>query len=248
MSNNPDEFNDEPLFDDEDKAMPDEKALIEQARSLELEDRDEEAYGIVRRVLKTNPDNIDAMVLYAQLAPDKGNAEKALNKALRLDPNHVEAKRELKRLQKSLATKGKVDEFGFSSSSNDESSVQQLVRQNQQLMQQMQQQPAQQPVINIINENVNQNVNQGFGGGEQRNGAAFVAGLIGGWVFGLLGIAHLVNGKIVSGVAYLLIGTALYWTLWAVVVGLSLGAGLICMVPLHFIAIWQHAKQGASYI
>jgi hypothetical protein len=81
--------------------MPDEKALIDRARELELEDKDEEAFNIARRILKTNSNNIEAIVLYAQLVPDKQRAQQALNKALRLEPNHVEARRELKRIQKS---------------------------------------------------------------------------------------------------------------------------------------------------
>jgi TM2 domain-containing membrane protein YozV len=72
-------------------------------------------------------------------------------------------------------------------------------------MQQMQQ-PANQPVINIINENVNQNL---AAMGEERNNVAFIAGLIGGWLFGLLGIAHIFNGKIGQGLLYLFIGTGL---------------------------------------
>lgn len=243
MDNNPNQFDDDSFFDDE--PLPDESALLERARELELEDKDEEAFGIVRRVLKTNSNNIDAIILYAQLVPDKQKAAQALQKAIRLDPNNIEAKRELKRLQKTAqVNKGKVDEFGSPSGSDDDSAVQQLLKQNQQLMQQMQQQPANQPVINIINENVNQNA--GFATGEQRNQTAFIAGLIAGWVFGLLGVAHIVNGKIGQGIAYLFIGTFFYWVAWALVITLTVGIAA-CFLPLHFVAIWQHAKKGASY-
>ncbi len=192
--------------------MPDERSLMERAHRLELEGKEEEAFGIVRRILQTNPENLEASRAFA-------------------------------RLDRTLPAKHKLGNHDITPSNNHD--IEQLVRQNQELMQQVQTQPRQ-PVIQITNQNVG---NQAayvappvVRIGEERNNSAFIIGVIAG-VFGFLGLAHLFNGKVGSGLALLLLGTPIYGFLWLVVLGTGIG---IFAIPLHFVIVWRHAKSGAS--
>ncbi|MCS6836140.1 MAG: hypothetical protein NZ750_09010 [Anaerolineae bacterium] len=68
----------------------------------------------------------------------------------------------------------------------------------------------------------------------------FIAG-----IFGLYGVAHLLNRKILSGILWLLIGGPMFltimWTIAAVtVIGIPIG------LALHFIVPWHVSKNGAA--
>lgn len=147
-----------------------------------------------------------------------------------------------------------------SPASTSDDAVQQLVRQNQAFMQQMQ---TSQPVINI-NPNISPNINPSISAnaGDQvtyapsaqttdiaeRNNAAFVVGVLGG-LFGLLGIAHIFNHKVLRGLVYLFIGTVCYWIflLFLLATLIDIGSSLwIAAVAIHLVIIWQHAKRGAG--
>jgi TM2 domain-containing membrane protein YozV len=199
-------------FDDflSDQPMPDESALLNLARDLELDDREDEALDIVQRVLRTNPNNVDGLVMFGQLSHDTQRAISALNKALQLQPDNTEAKRQLKRLDRSGMQK--VDQVVGS-----DAALQQLVQQNQQMMQQMQRQP----VINIINENSNQQVHSSgpvYGSpmyaqtpvraAKSKTTAAILA-----IFFGSFGVHHFYLGKTGLGILYLLF-------FWAYIPGL----------------------------
>ena len=189
--------------------LPDERALIERAHKLELENRYVEAADIVNRILHTNPGN-------------------------------TEAKRAMSRLQHSNPYKPKVDNIYETPTS--ESAIHELVRQNQQLMHQVQEQQSAQPVVNITNQ-------AAFvapprpAAREERNNAAFIVGVIAG-IFGLLGLAHLFNGKVGSGLALIFLGTPIYGFGWFII--LATGVGILA-VPLHFVIVWQSAKSGARH-
>ncbi len=196
------------------EGMPDERALLERAHNFELNGREGEAFGIVRRILQTNPKN-------------------------------MEASRAHDRLQRVMSAKQKSVSHEVTPPNNHD--IQELVRQNQKLMQQAQQR-ASPPLVQITNQNVG---NQAayvapppVHASEERNNAAFIIGVIAGF-FGLLGLAHLFNGKVGAGLALIFLGTPLYAFFWLAV--LATGIGFFA-IPLHFVVIWQNAKRGAAYV
>ncbi len=147
-----------------------------------------------------------------------------------------------------------------SPASASDDAVQQLIQQNQAFMQQMQ---TSQPIINI-NPNISPNINPSISAnaGDQvtyaapapatviaeRNNAAFVVGVLGG-LFGLLGIAHIFNHKVLRGLVYLFVGTVCYWIFLLLLFSalINIGSSLwIAAVAIHLVIIWQHAKRGAG--
>ena len=196
------------------EALPDERALIERAHNLEVAGKTDEAHGIVSRILQSNPDN-------------------------------AEARRALSRLQRYVPDKAKVDSRVMTAPKNRD--IEQLLRQNQELMQQMQQPRASQPAVHITNQNAG---NQAAYVApipvrvhEAQNSAAFIVGVIAGF-FGFLGLAHLFNGKVGTGLALLFLGTPVYGLLWFGVISTGLG---LFLIPFHLYIIWKHAKNGAAY-
>lgn len=196
------------------EGMPDERALLERAHNLELNGREEEAFGIIRRILQTNP-------------------------------NNVEAGRAHDRLQRVIPAKQKPVTHEATPPNNRD--IQELVRQNQELMQQVQQ-PASPPVVQITNQNIGSQAAYvappPVQVREERNNAAFIVGVIAGF-FGLLGLAHLFNGKVGTGLALIFLGTPLYAVFWLAVLATGIG---FFVIPLHFVVIWQNAKRGAAYV
>ena len=127
----------------------------------------------------------------------------------------------------------------------------------------MQQMQTSQPIINI-NPNISPNINPSISAnaGDQvayappapatviaeRNNAAFVVGVLGG-LFGLLGIAHIFNHKVLRGLVYLFVGTVCYWIFLLLLLTAltNISASLwIAAVAIHLVIIWQHAKRGAG--
>ncbi len=196
------------------EVMPDERALLERAHNLELNGREEEAFGIVRRILQTNP-------------------------------NNAEASRAHDRLQRVMPAKQKPVSHEAMPPNNHE--IQELVRQNQELMQQVQQRESP-PVVQITNQNIGNQAAYiappAVHVHEERNNAAFIIGVIAGF-FGLLGLAHLFNGKVGAGLALIFLGTPIYAVFWIAVLATGIG---IFAIPLHFVIIWQNAKRGAAYV
>ena len=204
-------------FDDflSDQPMPDERALLNRARDLELDDREDEALDIVQRVLKTNPNNVDGLIMFGQLSHDTQRAISALNKALQLQPDNMEAKRQLKRLDR--AGIQKVDQMDRG---GNDAALQQLVQQNQQMMQQMQQRQSEGPVINIVNEN--QQYQSGppvpVRAAKSKTTAAIMAIFLGG-----IGVHHFYLGNTLLGILYLLFS----WTFIPGIIGFVEGIVMI---------------------
>ena len=195
------------------ESMPDERALLERAHNFELSGREEEAFGIVRRILQTNPNNAEASRAYDRLQRVMPANQKPVSHVATPPNNH---------------------------------DIQELVRHNQELMEQVQQR-ANPPTVQITNQNI---ANQAayvapppVYAREERNNVAFIVGVIAG-IFGLLGLAHLFNGKVGTGLALIFLGTPLYAVFWLAVLATGIG---IFAIPLHFVVIWQNAKRGAAY-
>ncbi len=95
--------------------QPNEHELIMQARKLVEAEREVEALKVVQQVLKINPDNFKALLLYGQLSPNSERAIKALKKVLTVDPRNAEARIQLRILQREAAgrvpEKPKIDVF-----------------------------------------------------------------------------------------------------------------------------------------
>ena len=159
------------------------------------------------------------------------------------------------------ATAGKVG--GLEKTSHTDDAIQQLIRQHhyqhQEMMQQLQTSASaanvSQPVINInptISPNVGDQVTYAPSaqttGIAEHNNAAFVVGVLGG-LFGLLGISHIFNHKVLRGLVYLFVGTVCYWIflLFLFSALINIGSSLwIAAVAIHLVIIWQHAKRGAG--
>jgi len=225
-----------------DAAQINEDDFVSRARKAMLADNDTLALSLARQVLKQNNENVGALVIFGQLSDNEEKAIRALERAIALDPENSEAKMALRQRRKNAASTPAPS----SKAKNDDGDVvAQLMRQNQELMMRMQQ-PAAAPVINVVtqNTNTNTNTNTNINSGGAYNQTAHIIGFIAA-IFGFYGVAHMFNGKLLSGLAWLLIGGPLFlgimWTVAAVtIIGLPIAA------ILHFVAAWQHAKSGAT--
>ncbi len=79
----------------------------------------------------------------------------------------------------------------------------------------------------------------------ERNETAFAVGLIAG-LFGLWGLAHILNDKIGTGILWMFIGAPIIMLLLAAITLLTAGLGAIITLPLHVYLVYRHAKNGAS--
>ena len=70
----------------------------------------DEARALVERVIGRNPENPDAWVVLAQLAPTHEEAIEALREVLRLDPENVWARTRLERLTSRAGAEDEQDE------------------------------------------------------------------------------------------------------------------------------------------
>jgi tetratricopeptide (TPR) repeat protein len=207
-----------------------ENAHISQARKLIQNDQEDEALRLVRQVLKVNMNNLDALLLYAQISPDNEKAIKALKRVLEIDPKNTDAKLQLRNLQR----------VSISSSKSD-SALEEVMMQNRMLMNEVRRQQSTTPVINIVNTNTA--VANGLPMVRQ-NTVAFWIGAVAAF-FGLFGISHIMTGKLLSGVAWLIIGGPIFlFLIYAFALGTG-GIGLLCAIPLHLVGAYQHAKQGS---
>ena len=164
-----------------------------------------------------------------------------VNRILFSNPENGEARRALLRLRNTEPDKGKVVDIYETPPSNE--AIQELVRQNQQLIQQVQEKQSGQQVVHVTNQTAFIPPPPSRVLRAERNDPAFIIGVIAGF-FGLLGLAHLFNGKVGSGLALIFLGTPIYGFGWFII--LSTGIGIIA-IPLHFVIIWQSAKSGARH-
>lgn len=79
----------------------------------------------------------------------------------------------------------------------------------------------------------------------ERNETAFAVGLIAG-LFGLWGLAHILNDKIGTGILWMFIGAPIIMLLLGAITLLTAGIGAIITLPLHVYLVYRHAKNGAS--
>ncbi len=103
-----------------------------------------------------------------------------------------------------------------------------------------------------IQQNVSPRVNQNVGVGsalaaEDFNKTAFAAGLITG-VFGVMGLAHLLNGKVLLGILMLIVGTVCYWVFIILLAGflVSVAEALVLLaLGIHLLIVYKLADKGA---
>ena len=79
----------------------------------------------------------------------------------------------------------------------------------------------------------------------ERNQAAFVIGIIAGF-FGIFGLAHLLNGKGLNGLAHMFIGGPMIMFTAAAITAVTLGVGALFAVPYWFYAVYWQAENGAA--
>lgn len=101
-----------------------------------------------------------------------------------------------------------------------------------------------QPIINITNTSTSSASIGGVAGKE--NTTAFIIGFIAG-IFGFLGVAHMINGKLGTGILYLLLGWFIWIPILVVITGVTGGLGVFCTFPLEIIVAYSTAKSGAKY-
>ena len=186
------------------------------------------AKRIVAGVLKATQDNPDAWYLYAVLVDDPDKKTKALQRALAINPQHTRAQQLMANLSAGSDPFGDLlpnvvtASYGASA-------------------------PGQQPVVYVNVHQANNNVQQVGVGLKTTNTLALVIGFIAAGFFGIFGLGHLFNGKIGGA-----IGTFFMGVIWIIIAGImatvTLGFGLLILVPLHFYLAWSTSKRGATSI
>ncbi|MCD4686261.1 MAG: hypothetical protein K8S97_10030 [Anaerolineae bacterium] len=239
---------------------PETQAVI-QAEQLINQGKRNEGLALVTKILTTNPNVPKALYIFAQLTQDRSMALQALQNALNLQPNYFEAKLLLERLQSQQATPVpnvvQPPQQTAQPASEQNPLMQQMLMQHHMLMQQQmvnQQQVAQQQMQSQQQLQSQQLVNQqqfaqqnmlGQAGAqigvEAQNGLAFWIGFIAA-IFGFFGVAHIINGKLLAGIMWMILGFV-----WAVIfAALTLtGIGACITLPLHVVFGYYNAKNGA---
>lgn len=80
---------------------------------------------------------------------------------------------------------------------------------------------------------------------DERNETAFVVGLLAG-LFGLWGLAHILNNKIGTGLLWMFIGAPIVIIFLGALTLLTAGIGGLIALPLHVYIVYRHAKSGAG--
>lgn len=209
----------------EDKIKNDDlRARLDEVRLLIAEDLDSEAILRLKSILKTSPENLEALLLYAQASPSSDKAKQTINKILDIDPDNAEARMLMRRIDKEAELTATAS------------------------------QPSAIPTINIVNNNDNTSsanasaaVMSGIGGMVDggTNKTAFWIGFIATF-FGLFGLAHMFNDRILKGLLYLFVLGPLFIFVLSFITALTAGVGIIVTVPLYFVGAWRHAKKGAK--
>lgn len=198
---------------------------LKEVRVLIAEDMDAEAVLRLRNILRANPENIEALLLYAQVSPSKGKAKDAIKRIFALDPDNAEARLLQKRIEREEEMAKSVGQGGGAAA----------------------------PTINIVNTNENTNTASAQAtavagstmvaeGGSNR--LAFWVGFIAA-LFGLYGIGYMINGKVLMGLLYLFILGPIFLAIIIAFLATPITA-LLCTIPLYFVGAWQHAKAGAK--
>lgn len=204
--------------------LPSEAALISEAREALVDGEKSRAIELLNQVLSINPNSVDALWLSASTLAEmnKSKALQALTRLTMLQPNHPKASALLKRLE---------DELDSSAAAARAMSHQPVAPQQPQ----------------IIIQNVQNQATQVAASGVGRNDAAFIIGLIIGIIPGFFGVAHIINGKVGTGI--LLILSSFVWGAIALsIITFSAGIGSCLVLPLHLYIAYSTAKSGASNV
>ncbi|MEL6309790.1 MAG: hypothetical protein AAFR81_28280 [Chloroflexota bacterium] len=70
---------------------PSVSGLISEARNLIVDDNKDDAMILLRKALRLSPNNVDALLLYAQASPSRNSARRMLGKVLAIDPTNTDA-------------------------------------------------------------------------------------------------------------------------------------------------------------
>ena len=102
---------DAPIDADRQPTEPEEdRQVVRRAVALAKAGQRDEARALVERVIGRSPENPDAWVVLAQLAPTREEASEALREVLRLDPDNVWARTRLERLTSRAGAEDEQDE------------------------------------------------------------------------------------------------------------------------------------------
>ena len=155
-----------------------------------------------------------------------------------LERERLELERERLRFEKE---KSKAQYSSLSGSSSLELQKLELEREKLRLEQAKLSQAQAAPVVNIVNQNTNQNFTNIIA--PRRNNDAFIIGLIAAF-FGFFGVAHMVNGRVLSGFGHMLRG--FIWTaIMLALIGATAGALGIVLVPVHIWFMIRNANRGS---
>lgn len=240
-----------------------EQSILFQINQLLAEDKQDEALGLVDKLLSLNPNHENGLYLKALLEDDRETSIEALRKLLSFKPDHNEAKLLLNRLLKesgSASALAKADTSSVQSRPVDtpapspQPQVQQqpspaghqqsstdltdkLLAQHHMIMQQQllnQQQIAQQHMM--YNAGMRQPV-------QTTNSFAFWTGFLAAFFLGIFGVSYALNGQILTGILYFVLG--LVWDTVFVILILTI-VGALVAVPLHILFAYLNAKEGAQ--
>lgn len=127
--------------------------------------------------------------------------------------------------------------------------MQQLIMQQQRLLEMQLNQQNKTPVININNTARATATNYSLPLEiQERNQAAYIVGLIAAIFFGTFGVAHILNGKVGSGILYMLLGWFIWLPVVAVISTASAGLALCIIFPLHVLFAARNSQNGATSI
>ncbi|MFZ4816865.1 MAG: NINE protein, partial [Phototrophicaceae bacterium] len=207
--------------------------LLSKINQLIDEDRESEAVPYIRQLLKVNPNNVEALLLYAQVTTNKQIAIETLQDILVIDPSNTKAKLQLRTFEREIADANEKAQNKVTpkevSIDNGQLLMQQMLQQNQMLMSEMRQ-SKEKPIINIVNANnstatanptvnavasVGGNVNL-TGKSKYNRGVVFLICLF----FGFFGFHRFYTGYIGIGILQLLTagGFGIWWLLDAVII------------------------------
>ncbi|MCZ7540855.1 MAG: hypothetical protein M5U29_13300 [Anaerolineae bacterium] len=217
-----------------------------------------EAFSLITDILMRNPSDPKGLYVYAQLATDRGAAIQALKNALQLQPDYFEARLLLDRLESSPETSPASHAMpsglpfpptSLPSPSSDNLLQQMLVQHHMLMEQQMlsQQQLSQQQMLNQQQLAQQQLMTPRPATHilvADSNALAFWLGAVAAF-FGFFGVAHMISGRVGTGIVYLLLGFV--WDAIAIALT-STVVGACLALPLHLILCYHSAKDGARNV
>ncbi|MCB9452589.1 MAG: hypothetical protein H6672_14220 [Anaerolineaceae bacterium] len=218
-----------------------EAKLIDEAREMIVDGERDKALNKIQDVLRLNKSNTDALWMFATLTSQPDKAITALKRLLSMDSENDKARKLLNKLE------SENDDLLSSPSSSKGDEHNEMMRQMLKQQQALLEQQSRQPVINITNtasSSPTQNVGMMGMAGAKRNDTAFIIGLLVAIFLGIFGMAHLLNGKVGTGILYWVLG----WVVWAPLLILisATGVGACLMIPLHIWVSYSQAKNGAT--